>query len=130
MNYRVIWEIDIEADTPRGAATEAWSHLRAEHTTATVFEVRDEAGENTQVDLGDQITTAPRTDGTSPYREMISELAPAYDPRHVEAYMRVEHPTLDGLAYWQFAEEVKLAAACIEAAGLKTAERVAISFGL
>ena len=52
------------------------------------------------------------------------------DPRHVEAYMRLEHPTLDGLSTRQFADEVRIGVACIQEAGVDTAERCAQSFGL
>jgi len=52
------------------------------------------------------------------------------DPRHVEAYMRLEHSTLDGLNEKQFKEEVKIGIACVEMDGLIHAESCAKSFGL
>ena len=52
------------------------------------------------------------------------------DPRHVEAYMRLEHPTLDGLSGQQFKKEVKISIACIEQEGATVAESCAKSFGL
>lgn len=52
------------------------------------------------------------------------------DPRHIEAYMRVEHSTLDGLSPRQFAAEVVLARKCIREGGKDMAERIAQSFGL
>ncbi|MDD4972512.1 MAG: hypothetical protein PHT07_24030 [Paludibacter sp.] len=52
------------------------------------------------------------------------------DPRHVEAYMRLEHSTLDGLTAKQFNEEVKICIACVEADGITNAESCAKSFGL
>ena len=44
--------------------------------------------------------------------------------------MRLEHPTLDGLPGWQFAEEVEIAKGCVEEGGAEQAERCARSFGL
>lgn len=51
------------------------------------------------------------------------------DPRHVEAYMRLEHGTLDALSREQWAAEVAIAVALIneDPAG---AERLAESYGL
>ncbi len=66
----------------------------------------------------------------TPYTDRIAKLAPDYDPRHVEAYMRLEHSTLDHLADWQFADEVKLCCECIDVGGLDEAEQCAQSFGL
>jgi hypothetical protein len=63
------------------------------------------------------------------YATLIRGLAPGYDPRHVEAYMRVEHNTLDKLSPRDFAREVRLAVACIDEGGIETAELVAKSFG-
>ena len=52
------------------------------------------------------------------------------DPRHVEAWMRVEHPTLDGLDRRRFDTEVEIAVACIDHAGAEQSEALALSFGL
>jgi hypothetical protein len=52
------------------------------------------------------------------------------DARHIEAYMRLEHPTLDGLSASQFSEEVLICVACVDADGRENAERCARSFGL
>ena len=52
------------------------------------------------------------------------------DPRHVEAFMRVEHGTLDALTPAQFTKEVKMALACIEQGGVDDAEELAKSYGL
>ena len=63
------------------------------------------------------------------YQQRIAEhLATAghigqYDPRHIEAYMRLEHSTLDGLSPSQFAHEVAVSANCVEAGGIDAAER-------
>ncbi len=66
----------------------------------------------------------------TPYTDKIAPLAPSYDPRHIEAFMRSEHPTLDGLSPSRFRAEVKMAMACVDEGGLELAERVARSFGL
>lgn len=55
---------------------------------------------------------------------------PEVDPRHVEGWMRSEHPTLDGLSKPRFAREVKIAVACVDEGGRELAERVALSYGL
>jgi hypothetical protein len=54
-NYRVIWEIDIEADSPEEAAYRALVIHRDPHSTATVFDVFDEKGNKTRVDPLDKI---------------------------------------------------------------------------
>ena len=52
------------------------------------------------------------------------------DPRWVEAYMRIEHPTLDHLSQDQFAAAVRYAAACIDVVGEDKAKQLARTFGL
>lgn len=64
------------------------------------------------------------------YRTQIQQIAPTYDSRHVEAYMRSEHGTLDHLSPDAFAAEVVIAVLCIEEGGREMAERIARSFGL
>lgn len=53
--YRVIWEIDVAADTPRKAAKRARRYQTREGTTAVVFDVieHDSDGEPVRVDLLD-----------------------------------------------------------------------------
>jgi len=51
MNYRVIWEIDIEADTPEEAAAEALAIQRDPCSFLPVFEVRYPNGRWTYVDM-------------------------------------------------------------------------------
>lgn len=63
------------------------------------------------------------------YRSRITELAPAYNAAHIEAFMRLEHSTLDGLSREQFASEVRIACECIDA-DPAMAPRLAASFGL
>jgi len=64
------------------------------------------------------------------YTDSIRKLAPDYDPRHVEAYMRIGHATLDDLSPALFRREVLIAVECIEMEGKETAESLAKSFGL
>lgn len=64
------------------------------------------------------------------YQDRIKAIAPTYDPRHIEAFMRSERGTLDDLSPARFRAEVKMAALCINEGGLEFAERIAKSFGL
>lgn len=69
------------------------------------------------------------------YQELIREHAArlgriGVDSRHVEAWMRVEHPTLDALGPAQFQDEVAAAIACIDTVGAEQSEALAGSFGL
>jgi hypothetical protein len=54
----------------------------------------------------------------------------AADPRHVEAWMRLERGTLGRLSPRQFTKEVGLALDCIAAGALADSESLALSFGL
>ena len=55
MRYEVSWWFDTEdAATPIEAAQQAWAAMRALGSIATVFTVRDEAGEVVTVDLCDR----------------------------------------------------------------------------
>ena len=67
---------------------------------------------------------------SSIYAARIARLAPDHDPAHVEAWMRLEHPTLDGLDAIQFAREVAGAVACIRRAAITESDKLAHSFGL
>ena len=64
------------------------------------------------------------------YQDRIREITPTYNPRHIEAFMRSEHSTLDGLSPSRFRSEVRMAVACIEEGGVEFAEKIAKSFGL
>ena len=70
-----------------------------------------------------------RTDPTC-YQRRITERTHDVDPRHVEAWMRLEHPTLDGLSAAELEHEIDLAAALVVAAGPTESEALAASFGL
>jgi hypothetical protein len=49
--YRVIWEIDVDGESPKDAALEAYRHMYRKGTSATFFEVIDRTGKRTRVDL-------------------------------------------------------------------------------
>lgn len=72
----------------------------------------------------------------SAYAQMIREALArtghvgAADPRHIEAWMRLEHGCLDGLPVQQFTVEVTIALQCIAAAPADRSEALAASFGL
>ncbi|NQT93236.1 MAG: hypothetical protein HQ559_10780 [Lentisphaerae bacterium] len=51
MTKKVCWEIDVDADSPHEAAQKALTIQRKTDSTATVFDVTDEAGETVRVDL-------------------------------------------------------------------------------
>jgi hypothetical protein len=56
LEFRVIWEIDIDADSPMEAAQEARAVQLRPDTTATVFNVWEHAGTMHSVDLAAQTT--------------------------------------------------------------------------
>jgi hypothetical protein len=72
----------------------------------------------------------------SAYRQMIRETmartghVATADPRHVEAWMRLQHGCLDGLSSQQFTDEVSIALRCVAAGPLSNSEALAASFGL
>ena len=50
-SYRVVWEIDIDADTPEDAARQALDIQHDYNSDATVFDVIDESGTKIRIDL-------------------------------------------------------------------------------
>jgi hypothetical protein len=64
------------------------------------------------------------------YQRRIAERTGDVDPRHVEAWMRLENPTLDGLSAAEFEREIDLAMVAIATAGTDESEALAASFGL
>lgn len=64
------------------------------------------------------------------YADIFRELQPKHDPRHIEAYVRLEHSTLDHLNRDTLREEAQVAADCIDICGKKAAEELAESYGL
>lgn len=61
---------------------------------------------------------------------LFRALQPKHDPRHIEAYVRVEYGTLSALSVLQLRDEAALAADCIDVGGIDAAETLARSFGL
>jgi hypothetical protein len=51
--FHVTWEIDLDADDAAAAARKAWRYMRNEGSIANVFDVVDEHGHTTRVDLED-----------------------------------------------------------------------------
>jgi hypothetical protein len=64
------------------------------------------------------------------YQRFIAKRTKDVDPRHVEAWMRLEHPTLDGLSCHGFTESMYAALASAIDAGPEDSEALAASFGL
>ena len=70
------------------------------------------------------------------YRTLIRETMAragkvgAADPRHVEAWMRSGHPTLDALSMSAFEREVAVALRCIAASTAEKSEALAASYGM
>lgn len=63
------------------------------------------------------------------YQQQIESLT-SHDPRHVEAWMRIAHGTLDHLGPAEFESEVCIANACVTEAGQQESETLAVSYGL
>lgn len=80
------------------------------------------------------MSAASSSRSSSPYAAVILESLARigrgveYDPRHVEAYMRLEHSTLDHLSAMQFDFEVSIACAAIELGGVDDAEALALTY--
>lgn len=51
MQYKVVWEIDLDADSPEDAAREALEIQRDPISMATCFIVIDENGTRQEIDL-------------------------------------------------------------------------------
>lgn len=73
---------------------------------------------------------APLEARKSPYADVFKELQPEHDPRHIEAYVRLEYGTLGNLAPSTMRREAQIAADCILVGGAANAESLAQSFGL
>lgn len=50
-SYRVVWEIDIDACSPKEAAEKALAIQRNPESIATVFDITDPGGRTTRIDL-------------------------------------------------------------------------------
>lgn len=64
------------------------------------------------------------------YADTFRKLQPKYDPRHIEAFVRLEYSTLDHLPLSTLRREAKIAAACIDEIGVDEAEKTAKSMGM
>lgn len=63
------------------------------------------------------------------YQQAIAEVTDR-NPRHVEAWMRLEHGTLDQLDAARFQSEALIAAMCVAEAGDTDSEALAVTYGL
>ena len=66
----------------------------------------------------------------SEYQRLIAQHTREVDPRHIEAWMRVEHPTLDGLSREELLGAMYHAIADHLEAGDAMSESLAATFGL
>jgi hypothetical protein len=66
------------------------------------------------------------------YQKLIRELLNGreYDPRHIEAYMRLQYGTLNHLSRDDFRREIRICTACIDSSGRENAEELAKDMGL
>ena len=55
---------------------------------------------------------------------------PIFTPRHIEAYMRCEHGTLDALSLPAFEDAIVDACECIAVGGVPAAEQLAVAMGI
>lgn len=62
--YRIIWEIDLDADDPREAAKKALAYIGNPDSLAHIFDVTDDfTGQMTRIDLDEPLNRDPfRTD--------------------------------------------------------------------
>lgn len=73
--YRVIWEIDIEADDLVSAAREARSHQLDPEATVGVFDVTDKGGRTGRVDLDEAQVTVVESRRPDPAAALASHRA-------------------------------------------------------
>ncbi len=72
----------------------------------------------------------------APYERVILDImvetghAGQYDPRHIEAFIRIELGTLDHLTRQEFRYQIAIARECVDIGGIRNAEDCAISFGM
>jgi hypothetical protein len=75
-------------------------------------------------------TTATAKGQPSEVQRLIAQHTREIDPRHIEAWMRVEHPTLDGLSREELLGAMYRAIADHLEAGDAMSESLAATFGL
>lgn len=86
--------------------------------------------------LAENMATSARVTRGAPYERIIREILAEtghlgqYDPRHIEAYMRVQYGTLDHLTREQFRDDMAIARECVDLDGVRNAEDAAISYGM
>jgi len=66
----------------------------------------------------------------SGYAALFREFQPTHDPRHIEAYVRLQYGTLDHLTRDELRAEAEIGAACVDAHGVEHAEALAETYGL
>lgn len=66
----------------------------------------------------------------SAYAEIFRQLQPEFPPHQIEAFVRLEHGTLDHMDVSALEREAAIAAECIRTAGPEMAEACAASLGL
>ena len=66
----------------------------------------------------------------SAYADIFRKAQPAFPPHQIEAFVRLEHGTLDHMDVAALEVEAAIAAQCIRQAGPERAEALAASFGL
>ena len=64
------------------------------------------------------------------YATLFKELQPEHDPRHIEAYVRLQYHTLGHLDRETLRRESEIAVECIKLEGVDGAESLAKTFGL
>lgn len=95
-------------------------------------QVRDDYAERAAARRFDRTELRPVYVGGIPahlLHSMHARWAPGFDPRHVEAFMRIAHPTLDHLSPEGFVAEIFVACDCIREAGLAESEALARTYG-
>ena len=78
--YLATWAIDVWAEDPEDAARQAWAHMRRSDSIANVFNILDENGVDTQVDL-QEIDEANAERATAPVDYEIVDLRGFLGPR-------------------------------------------------
>lgn len=66
----------------------------------------------------------------SAYADIFRKLQPEFPPHQIEAFVRLEHGTLDHMDVAALEREAAVAAECIRTAGHEMAEACADSLGL
>jgi hypothetical protein len=101
-----------------------WGHVGSlAHWRSQLQEIAD-----SMFNEGEYAATKGATPMTS-YQRVIATIT-TVEPRHIEVWMRLEHPTLDGLSRDEFRDAVYEAIRAWREAGPGESEELARSFGL